>query len=167
MKKLIKIASIFLVAFLFLIMVGCVEDSSIQNNNSKVSATPSVFDGDCGITASAEIGNNIINQPELEITITNTTNKEIAAIKFYAVPQDVYGDEITGFLTQKKLSTDTAIKAGKTTKISYQFLDQHVKTVTLYVYSVYFADGTEWGDKDATQSKILSGAPTIEVTVIS
>ena len=46
-------------------------------------------------------------------------------------------------------------------------IEQSVKTVKLYVYSVYFTDGTEWGDKDAPTTKILKGAPTIEVEVKS
>ena len=138
-----------------------------ESPNPTVNTVVSVFDGDCGINATAEIGNNIINYPELSITITNTSSKEIAAIKFYAVPYDVYGNEIKGWTTQSNLYTDTAIPAGKTTTVSYQLIEQSVKTVKLYVYSVYFADGTEWGDKDATTSKILSGAPTIEVTVKS
>ncbi len=141
--------------------------SSQGKNSSTVNAVASVFDGDCGIAASAEIGNNIINYPELAITITNTTDKEIAAIQFYAVPYDVYGDEIKGWTTQSKLYTDTPISAGETTTVSYQLIEQSVKTVKLYVYSVYFTDGTEWGDKDATTSKILAGAPIIEVDVKS
>lgn len=135
--------------------------------NPTLSAEASDFSGDCGITASAEIGENIINLPELEITITNTTDKEIAAIKFYVVPYDVYGEEIKGWTAQNSLYTDTAIAAGETTTISFQFIEQSVKTVKLYVYSVYFADGTEWGNKDATASKILDEAPTIEVKVKS
>ena len=144
---------------------GSGTDNGGQNNG--VGGIASVFEGDCGIRASAEIGNNIINFPELSITITNTTDKEIAAIQFYAVPYDVYGEEIKGWTTQTKLSTDTPIAAGKTTTISYQFIEQSVKTVKLYVYSVYFADGIEWGDRDATTSKILNGAPTIEVEIKS
>lgn len=143
--------------------------TNISNDNVKpdatVSSVSSVFDGDCGISASAEIGNNIINMPEISITITNTTDKEIAAIKFFAVPYDVYGDEIKGWTTQSKLYTDVPIPAGKTTTISYQLIEQSVKTVKLYVYSVYFADGTEWGDKDAGTTKILDGAPTIAVDI--
>ena len=133
--------------------------------STSVSATHSDFDGDCGIEASAEIGNNIINYPELTITVTNTSDKEIAAIKFYAVPYDVYGDEIKGWTTQKNLYTDNSIGVGKTDTISYQFIEDTIKTVKLYIYSVYFSDGTEWGNKDATSSKIIKNAPQIEVLV--
>lgn len=132
-----------------------------------VATTTSVFDGDCGIVASAEIGKNIINYPEISITISNTTDKEISAIQFYAVPYDVYGDQIKGWTTQSKLYTDTPIPAGETNTVSYQLIEQSVKTVKLHVYSVYFADGTEWGDKDASTSKILANAPTIEVEIKS
>ena len=171
MKKALWIILILLVLpICFALVNGLGEGNISQKNNSsrnnaQVNSVQSVFDGDCGIAASAEIGNNLINYPELKITVTNTSGKEIAAIKFYAVPQDVYGEEIKGWTTQKKLYTDTPISVGETTTISYQLIEQSVHTVTLYVYSVYFSDGTEWGDKDATTSKILKGAPTIEVVV--
>lgn len=141
------------------------DDESQKGTRATVNAVTSVFDGDCGITASAEIGNNLINFPELTIAVTNTTEKEIAAIQFYAVPYDVYGDEIKGWTTQSKLYTDEPILAGKSDTVSYQLIEQSVKTVKLYVYSVFFADGTEWGDKDATRTKILEEAPTIEVQI--
>ena len=143
------------------------EKNNKTHEKDQTTSAKSVFDGDCGISASAEIGNNIINYPELKITITNTTNKEISAIKFYAVPYDVYGEEINLWTTQKNLYTDNAIPAGRTKTISYQFIEQSVKTVKLYVYSVYFEDGTEWGDRNATSSKITKNAPTINVTVNS
>ena len=169
----------FLLAIGILVIVALVVTIAVQNiqkdetgeggnspDNPKVETKPSVFDGDPGIFASAEIGNNLINYPELEITITNTTDKKISAIKFYSVPLDVYGEEIKGWRTQENLYTDNSIPAGKTTTISYQLIDQSVKTVKLYLYSVYFEDGSEWGDKDAPASKILKEAPTIEVTVV-
>ena len=134
------------------------------SNNAAVSAKQSVFDGDCGITASAEMGSSLIGLPELSITITNTTEKEISAIQFYATAYDVYGDEIAGWTSQNKLYTDTAIGAGKSNTILFQFIEDSIKTVKLYVYSVYFADGTQWGDKDATKSTILSNGALIEVS---
>ena len=143
--------------------------SSTNNNqnNATIGSTTSVFDGNCGITATAEIGNNIINLRELTVTIKNTSEKEISAIKFYAVPYDVYGEEIKNWTTQKELYTDESIPVNSTKTVSYQLIEQSVKTVKLYVYSVYFSDGTEWGDKDATETKILKEAPTIEVAVKS
>ena len=78
MKQFVKTVSLILTFVLCLsLLTSCVEDISTQTENPRVEETPSIFDGDCGITASAEIGNNIINFPELKITITNTTDKEI------------------------------------------------------------------------------------------
>ena len=122
-----------------------------------------MFDGDCGIAASAEMGSSIIGSPELTISLTNTSGRDIAAIEFYAVPYNVYGEELNNWMTQNRLYTDTAIPAGQSTNISYQLIDSSVKTVKLYVYSVYFSDGTQWGNKDATVSTILSQGALIEV----
>ena len=33
-------------------------------------------------------------------------------------------------------------------------LDSEIKSGDVYVYSVYFSDGSEWGDKDASVSNI-------------
>ena len=139
-------------------------NTNSENSNATVGTVVSVFDGDCGIIASAEIGKNIIDLPELAITITNTTDKEIAAIQFYAIPYDVYGDEIKGWTTQSKFYTDTPIPADKTTTISYQLIEDSVKTVELYVYSVYFSDGSEWGNKDAVTSDAKKYGYKIQVS---
>ena len=139
------------------------QSTAVSSGNPEVPTTDDSFAGECGISASAEMGTSIIGYPELHISIQNTTSKEISAIQFYAVPYDVYGDEIRGWTSQNKLYTDTAISAGGSNSISYQFIEDSVKMVDLYVYSVYFSDGTEWGDKDATKSKILENGAKIEV----
>ncbi len=140
------------------------ETAPSSSETSSAADKDEAFAGDCGISASAEMGSSVIGYPELTVSITNTTNKDISAIQFYAVPCDVYGDEITGWTSQNKLYTDTSIGAGESTSITYQFIEDTVKTVELYVYSVYFADGTEWGDKDATKSAILKNGTIIEVS---
>ena len=172
MKKRFKtIALILTIALCFPLLSGCaffdIMDNPTKTDNPKVTPITSVFDGDCGITASAEIENNILNYPELSITVTNTSNKNIFAIKFYAVHKNVYGEEINSIFAQNKLYTDSTISVGNTTTLTYSLLDQSIKNVTLYVYSVYFEDGTEWGNKDASTKAILADAPTIEVATIS
>lgn len=140
-----------------------IDDTDTSDDYAANSET-SVFEGDCGVAASAEMGSSIIEYPELTISITNTTEKEISAIQFYAVPYDVYGDEITGWTSQNRLYTDTAIGAGQSDTLTYQFIEDRVKTLDLYVYSVYFSDGTEWGDKNASESTILNSGKLIEVS---
>ncbi len=125
--------------------------------------TNSKFAGSCGINASAEMGSSIIGYPTITINIENITDKKISAIQFYFVPMDVYGEEISGWTAQNKLYTDTAIPAGTSNSVTYQFIEDSVKSGKLYVYSVYFEDGTEWGDKNATKSTILKNALVIDV----
>ena len=83
-----------------------------------------------------------------------------------AVPYDVYGRDLSSSIfSQERLRTDDLIPAGKSEELNYgPFLDQKMKSVKLYVYSVYFDDGTEWGDKDASRSEILKFAKPIEAT---
>ena len=57
--------------------------------------------------------------------------------------------------------------AGRSDTITWQFLDKEVKKIKLYVYSVYFSDGTEWGDREATKSVILKNGLEIEVEGVS
>ena len=125
------------------------------------------FSGDCGISASAEMETDIIGQPTVTASIMNTTDKDISAIKFYCVPMNVYGEELKGVFSVNELSTDDTIAAGMSDSRVWQLLDTDVKTVKLFVYSVYFSDGTEWGDRNATKTTILKNAPEIEVTGVS
>ena len=153
----------FLPIFIFFIIIVAIASSTSDTGTSTNANSDNNETTDCGISVSAEMYANIINYPELSISITNKTNKTIKAIKFFIVPYDVYGDEITSWATQQYLYTDTSIAAGKSNKISYQLIEQSVETVDLYVYSVYFADGTEWGNKDATKSSIVKYGVPFEV----
>lgn len=169
-KKLLSRLIVILAIIVFVAVVaGTSSDSGTGTSNEKgntqttLSKIAEAFDGDCGISASAEMDSNIIGYPSLNISIKNNTDKKIEAIKFYAVPLDVYGDEITYWTSQNKLYTDTEIVAGGSNSISFDFIEGSVKTLELYVYSVYFEDGTEWGDKDATKSNILKYGVPIEV----
>lgn len=122
--------------------------------------------GDCGITASAHMSSDIINHPQLKISIRNTSGLNIAAIKFLAIPYDVYGDEIKSFMfTQERLYTDDLIPSGKREDMTFgPFLLQNIKKVKLFVYSVYYDNGTEWGDKEASRSEIIKYGKPIEAT---
>lgn len=135
-------------------------DNTIAANPEKAAeqtqpAIPKAFEGDCPVDVSFEIADNIINFPEVHCSFTNRTDKEIAAIQLYFVPVDVYGEEVDNWVfTQNKLYTDNAIPAHGSASRSWQLIDQEVKSGKLYVYSVYFADGTEWGDRNATETNI-------------
>ena len=138
-----------------------VPDSSSQV--SKPESEVSVFAGDSQVAVTAEMGTSIIDQPLLTVRIQNNAPVDVAAIQFYAVPYDAYGEEITGWMREDRLYTDKTIPAGGSDTVEFQFIEDSVKTVRLYVYSVYFTDGTEWGDRDATEATILSKALEIPV----
>ncbi len=84
----------------------------------------------------------------------------VLEIRRYVVlylPYDVYGEDLSSSLfSQKKLQTDDLIPAGRSKEIYFgPFLEQSMKSVKLYVYSVYFEDETEWGNREAIRSEIL------------
>lgn len=138
--------------------------------NKEETAEPKVedkFSGESGISATAEMGSSIIGMPTLTVSVSNVSKKEISAIKFYFVPLDVYGEEIKGWTSQNYLYTDEAISAGGSNSCEFQFIEDSVKKGKLYIYSVYFADGTEWGNKDATKSTILKRGSCITVDGVS
>lgn len=91
------------------------------------------FNGDCGISASGTLGSSSIGYPELTIRIKNKTNKKIAAVQFYSVPFNVYGEEINSWDTQNGLYTDDAIGAGETAYPTWQLIDEDVKKVKVYI----------------------------------
>ncbi|MBQ7957584.1 MAG: zinc ribbon domain-containing protein [Clostridia bacterium] len=163
----VRVAIIVVLVLTFIALIGIIassdEESVYENTVQTVSGIDSLYSGDCGIEASASMNESIIGLPELQVSVKNVTDKDIKAVKFYAVPVDVYGEELTGWTTQDYLYTDDTITAGGTTSITYQFIEDRVKNVKLYVYSVYFADGSEWGNKDATKDVILKNGRLIEV----
>ena len=157
---------------LVLILAGTSgENTEAQKETKKTAASvqtesplPKEFSSDCPITIKAKIYDNIIGVPELECSITNGTSKEIAAVKLYFVPRDVYGEEVNTIFTAHELYTDTPIDAGATTSRAWQMLDDEIKAGDVYIYSVYFSDGTEWGDRDASISTIKKYGIKITIT---
>ena len=139
------------------VFTGC---AGFKNKNAK-----SAFYDDCGVSVSATLSKDILNYAELNISVKNTADKEIAAVKLYAIPQNVYGDEIDSWFAPREILYDTAIPAEGCGCFTHSFLDESVKTVTLYVYSVYFSDGTEWGDRNAKKATILKEAREVNVKV--
>lgn len=139
------------------VFTGC---AGFKNGNAK-----SAFDDDCGVSVSATLLKDFLDFAELNISVKNTADKEIAAIKLYAIPQNVYGDEIDPWLAPREIFYDTAIPAEGCGRFTHSFLNESVKTVTLYVYSVYFSDGTEWGDRNAKKATILKEAREVNVKV--
>lgn len=155
--------------FLFCIIAASVSDDSgdkgqkVSTTQSTVSNVPEEFSAEFPIQVSGKMYDNIIGFPELSLSITNNSNKDINAIQVYFSPKDVYGEEADGIFATKELYTDDTIYAGSSATKAWQMLDNSVKAGEVYVYSIYFADGTEWGDKDAAVSDIKKYGYKIEV----
>ena len=176
--------SIFLAFFLFISIISAFDTSTTNAKKEENAATatvntekkqekvqtkkepevPAEFASECPISVSVSMYDNIIDLPELKCNIKNNTDKEISAIQLYFLPKDVYGEVADGIFTQNKLQCDTPISPKGADTIVWQMLDQSIKSGDLYVYSVYFSDGTEWGDRTAPTSKIKKYAMQMEVS---
>lgn len=157
------------IACVFMLCV-CIITSNFDNKTSRQEQTvrteekvPSEFAEELPISVTGKMYDNIINMPELSVSITNNTTKDISAIKFYFLPVDVYGEAVTGIFTTNELYTDDTISAGTTISKAWQMLDSSMKAGNVYVYSVFFADGTEWGDREAAISDIKKYGYKFEV----
>lgn len=124
---------------------------------------PVEFSEACPVSISGSVSDNIIGYPELRCSFKNNTDKEISAIQLYFVPRDVYGEEVDGIFAQNRLKTDSPIEPNGSDSLYWQMLDHNVTSGELYLYSVYFADGTEWGDRNASVSKIKEYGLQIQV----
>ena len=125
---------------------------------------PDKFSGECPVEVSGSIYDNIIGVSELSCNIINNTDKEISAVKLYFVPKDVYGEELSGIFSINYLFTDNPIAANGSTKKTWQMLDDEIRSGDVYIYSVYFSDGSEWGNKDATVNDLKKYGYKIQVS---
>lgn len=124
---------------------------------------PAAFSAEFPLSVSGKMYDNIIGVPELSVSFQNQTDKEISAIKLHLVPQDVYGEELSGIFITRELYTDNPVAPHATDTKTWQLLDSAIKSGDVFVYSVYFADGTEWGNKEAAVSDIKKYGHKLQV----
>lgn len=150
--------SIFIVVVICVSIISSFFSDNSPKSNMKPTASniqktiPEEFSFDFPLEIKASLYDNILGLPELKCEIKNISSKEILAIKFHFEPRNVYGEKSENIFTTKKLDTDNTILSGETTQLTWQLLDQTIKSGDLYIYSIYFSDGTEWGDKTASES---------------
>ena len=160
------VSSIGMFISIFIVVVICIsimssfftETSSKKDTKPPVSSSeksiPEEFSSDFPLDIKAALYDNILGFPELKCEIKNNSSKEISAIKLHFEPRNVYGEKSENIFTTKNLDTDNSILSGETAQLTWQLLDQDIKSGDLYIYSIYFSDGTEWGDKTASESII-------------
>lgn len=160
-KKKKNIGLIITIIVVAVICLSIISGGGAETKNSKETpqvntenSIPEEFVDTCPVEVSSSMYDNIIGVPEVKCTFKNNTDKEIAAIKLYFLPRDVYGADVNTIFTTNELYTDNPITAGGSSSRSWQLLDEEIKSGDVYVYSVYFSDGTEWGNKEASVSDI-------------
>lgn len=152
---IITIAVVAVICLSIISSVGTESEDSQELPQTKIeNSIPEEFADMCPVEVSSSMYDNIIGVPEIKCTFKNGTDKEIAAIKLYFSPRDVYGADVSTIFTTNELYTDDPIAAGGSSSRSWQLLDSEIKSGDVFIYSVYFSDGTEWGDKDASVSDI-------------
>ncbi len=160
-KKKKNIGLIFAITVVVIICFSIILGGNSETENSielpqtnVEPSTPKEFTQSCPVEITSSMYDNIIGVPEIKCIFKNNTDKEIAAIKMYFLPKDVYGEEVNTIFTTNELYTDNPIASGGSSSRNWQLIDSNTKSGDIYVYSVYFSDGTEWGNKDASVSDI-------------
>ena len=157
MKKSAILLSLILV--LLLCFAGCDEKNDSPDD---------WFAGDCGVTAVAEVQKSELDWLDVKLDITNKTEKEIIAVKFFAVLLNQQGNPIGGDTGRIFMQpcVNFPIPAQKSVTESVTVTQQVAYSLELYVIYVEYADGSTWGAKDANADQISEIAPTVPVTVI-
>ncbi|MBQ9789241.1 MAG: hypothetical protein IJW31_06580 [Lentisphaeria bacterium] len=131
-------------------------------NSSPINYTQK-FDGACKISARAILKRNTLEMPEIIITGTNNGHKTIKAIQFHLVPYNVYGEQLANILNENNFYLDYSVVPNGIISKKEVFLNKDIKTGKLFIYHVYYDDGTEWGDRKAPSSIIQQYGKEIEV----
>ena len=159
-----RVVSVLVLVLCIFMLTACTSATSDESTKQVAEPqVPSEFADACPVAMSFVVEENIIGLPEVRCNIRNTTDKDIAALSFYFAPKNVYNEDVSkDIFAQNKLTTDEIIPAQSSVSRSWQLLDQQVKSGTAYVYNVYFADGTQWGNRNATSKEIKEYGLCIE-----
>lgn len=121
------------------------------------------FSGSSGIISGGEIFTDANGLSKMYITVKNISGKNINEIKIYMNLIDINGEVTEG----EFLRYDKIIMPNETKRITHTFSYNKFKKVETYIYDVSFEDGTEWGNKDASKSKILEKSYKINIVGVS
>ncbi len=106
----------------------------------------------------------------LDIRATNNSGKTISAIKYYIFPYNAYGENIKryGYSDECVFAIDDhTTLSGKSYTTFWRISGfSGVKTLKIYIASVYFEDGSEWGSRDAHANVVEVFAPCYDVKPI-
>ncbi len=173
-SKVFKVIGIIAISFVGLIIVLGIIGSLTSNDKEKNSSqqieqssekepeNPD-FANPMPIEISGKMDKDILGFPLVSFNIKNTTDKDILAMQFYFVPQNVYGETVDSMMINNKLEYTDCITVGTSQSINFQIIDNDVKFGTAYLYSIYYSDKTEWGNKNASKDDIMKYAYKINI----
>lgn len=94
---------------------------------------------------------------KVNLVVLNTSNQEIAAIKFIATAKNVYSEIIEN---KTILYEYNSITINDHVQISF-FMDRYTKYVEMRVYSIYYKNNCipEWGDRKLSKQDVLINVP--------
>lgn len=96
------------------------------------------------------------------LTFNNTSDSTVKAIRVLVFPHNVYGEEITDFNNQKQFNT--TIYPNETKMLMCDVSNLMVSEADVYIYSVYYEDGREWGNRKANERLILKKSPVLHLS---
>lgn len=154
MKRL----SVFMMSVLLCIslLAGCDRESDTPED---------LFAGDCGITVVAQVQKNELGWLDLELNVTNMTDQKVTAVRFFAVLLNAQGNPVGGDGDQIfiALGESLPIEAQKSVKETLTVSRKYARSLELYVVYVEYADGSTWGDRQASEDQIFDRALTVVV----
>ncbi len=115
-----------------------------------------LYKKEAAIQFTGELITNEKNELELLVYLKNVSSKDIVAVQLYITAFDVYKRPIN--IDQPKLLATQPISAGAIKRLHHIVSTPTVHSVSVYIYSIYYADQSEWGYKDASETVILDKA---------
>ena len=139
-----------------------VTDDIADSNNSEEDYSY-LFSSPCPIDIGVKYHTS---SQHLYITATNNSGKPIKAIKYLLIVYDVYGNvlkkydygatEVSATYDDHDISSYGSATGGWTLN---GFSDG--KSLDIYIYNVYYSDGSDWGSRELTVDDIKTYAPKI------
>lgn len=167
-----KIISFVLCIIILTCFSACSFTNSTSNSSTSTDSSTSstenygrYFDDECPIRVHAKY---YTSDQTISITHTNESTKTIAAVKYLIVVYNVYGEELKqyGYGSSSVIATyddfDTRPSSQNTGDWALKGFNDG-KSVCIYVYSVYFTDGTEYGNRNLSTNTIKQFAPKTSV----
>ena len=137
-------------------------DTMVESNDSEEDYGY-LFDSPCPITIDVEYHTS---KQSLIISVTNDSDKQIKAIKYMVIVYDAYGEVVKKYdygATEISLTYDSRALNSHDSSLGKWTLNgfEDGRSLDIYIYDVYYSDGSEWGSREITVDGIKAYATKI------